>query len=176
MENLFPPIPGDTITAFGAFLVGTRRLHFIGVYISTTIGSLCGFMSLFWAGRLLGRRFLIERDYWLFKAQDIIRAEEWFKKYGEFLILFNRFLPGIRSVISIGGGISKLKPLKAAFLALISSCTWNLIWMYFGYTLGSNWESLRDKMTSVMVRYNFSVLALLGLVIAFLVVKRLRKR
>jgi len=39
VENLFPPIPGDTITAFGAFLVGTGRLDFLLVYTSTTLGS-----------------------------------------------------------------------------------------------------------------------------------------
>ncbi|MEE9419460.1 MAG: hypothetical protein V3W43_08280, partial [Desulfatiglandaceae bacterium] len=74
VENVFPPIPGDTITAFGAFLVGTKRLHFFGVYLSTVLGSLSGFMFLFWIGDLLGRRFFLERDYWFFKAQDIIKA------------------------------------------------------------------------------------------------------
>jgi len=133
-------------------------------------------MFLFWVGSLLGRRFLIEKDYWLFKAQDIIRAEEWFRKYGQLLILLNRFLPGIRSVISIAGGMSKLKFFKVTLLALISSCTWNLIWMCLGYTLGSNWEALRDEMAHIMVRYNFSVLALLGLAIVFLMMKRLIKR
>jgi len=82
VENVFPPIPGDTITAFGAFLVGTERLHFFGVYLSTTLGSLLGFMFLFWVGGLLGRRFFVERDLWFFKARDIMRAEDWFRKYG----------------------------------------------------------------------------------------------
>ncbi|MBW2035267.1 MAG: hypothetical protein JRI94_17105, partial [Deltaproteobacteria bacterium] len=87
VENIFPPIPGDTITALGAFLVGTQRLHFLGVYFSTTIGSLFGFMFLFWIGSLLGKRFFVDRDYRFFKAEDIIRAEEWYRKYGYFLVL-----------------------------------------------------------------------------------------
>jgi len=70
----FPPIPGDTITAFGAFLVATERLSFFGVYLSTTLGSLFGFMFLFWIGSLLGRRFFIEKDYRFFRAKDIIRG------------------------------------------------------------------------------------------------------
>ena len=36
IENLFPPIPGDTITVFGAFLVGTGRLSYFFVYLATT--------------------------------------------------------------------------------------------------------------------------------------------
>ncbi|MFH1934561.1 MAG: DedA family protein [Pseudomonadota bacterium] len=176
VENVFPPIPGDTITAFGAFLVGTKRLHFFGVYFATTLGSLAGFMSLFWVGSLLGRRFFIERDYWFFKAEDIIRAEKWFRKYGYFLVLLNRFFPGIRSVISITGGISKLKASKVAWLALISSCAWNLIWIAFGYMLGNNWETARDKMSYFLVRYNFAILILLGLVVVCFVVKKTMKK
>jgi len=172
VENVFPPIPGDTITAFGAFLVGTKRLHFFGVYFSTTLGSLAGFMFLFWVGSLLGRRFFIERDYWFFKAEDIFRAEEWYKKHGYFLVLLNRFFPGIRSVISIAGGISKLRAFKVAWIALISSCVWNLIWIAFGFMLGNNWETASDKMSYFLVRYNIAILILLGLVVVCFVVKK----
>ena len=176
VENVFPPIPGDTVTAFGAFLVGTERLNFIGVYISTTLGSLLGFMSLFWIGMLLGRRFFVEKDLWFFKAKDIIRAEEWFRRYGYALILLNRFFPGIRSVISIAGGISRLKVLRVTLLALISCAVWNLIWIAFGYMLGSNWGTVKDRMAYIMARYNFAVFALLGVVTLFFVIKHLRKR
>ncbi len=176
VENVFPPIPGDTITAFGAFLVGTKRLNFFSVYFSTTLGSLAGFMFLFWVGSLLGRRFFIERDYWFFKAEGIIRAEEWYRKHGYFLVLLNRFFPGIRSVISIAGGISKLRAFKVAWLALISSCVWNLIWIAFGYTLGNNWETARDKMSYFLVRYNIAILILLGLVFVCFVVKKTMKK
>jgi membrane protein DedA with SNARE-associated domain len=176
VENVFPPIPGDTITAFGAFLVGTQRLHFMGVYSSTTLGSLAGFMFLFWVGGLLGRRFFIARDYWFFKAEDIIRAEVWYRKHGYFLVLLNRFFPGIRSVISIAGGISKLRAFKVAWLALISSCVWNLIWMAFGYMLGNNWETARNKMSYFLARYNYAILILLGLVVVCVLVKMLVKK
>ena len=63
VENIFPPIPGDTITAFGAFLVGLGKLHFMGVYLATTFGSLLGFLTLFWLGRFLGRQFFMEKNY-----------------------------------------------------------------------------------------------------------------
>ena len=176
VENVFPPIPGDTITAFGAFLVGTKRLHFLGVYLSTTLGSLSGFMFLFWVGRLLGRHYFIERDYWFLKAHDIIRAEEWFKRYGLFLVLLNRFFPGIRSAISIAGGITGLRVLWVTILALLSSSAWNLIWISIGYVLGTNWETVREKMSDIMASYNFSVLAFLTLLVLFFVIKNLIKK
>jgi membrane protein DedA with SNARE-associated domain len=176
VENVFPPIPGDTITAFGAFLVGAQRLSFLGVYLATVSGSLLGFMFLFWIGSLLGRRFLIERDYRFFKARDIIRAEEWFKKYGYFLILLNRFFPGIRSVISIAGGLSQLKIPRVVLLALISSSIWNLIWIALGYSLGANWEAVKERMAHIMVNYNIAILVVLGVVIVIFLSRMMKKR
>ena len=176
VENIFPPIPGDTITAFGAFLVGARRLDFMGVYLSTTLGSLAGFMSLFWIGNLLGRKFFIEKDYRLFSAQNILQAEQWFQKYGYFLILLNRFFPGIRSIISLAGGISNLGVFRVALLALISAGVWNLIWIAIGYSLGNNWETVKEKMGHILFQYNLSFLLLAVLVALFFLLRMFRKK
>ena len=133
-------------------------------------------MFLFWIGSLLGRRFFIEKDYRFFKAKDIIRAEEWFRKYGYFLILLNRFFPGIRSVISIAGGISQLKVLKVTLLALVSSSVWNLIWIMLGYSIGTNWDIVKEKMTRIMFSYNLAILTLIGLVVLILILRMMKKK
>ncbi len=161
IENVFPPIPGDTITAFGAFLVGIGRLDFFGVYFSTTLGSLLGFLCLFQFGRFLGKRFFIEKDYRFFKAKDIVKAESWFGRYGYLLIAFNRFLPGVRSAISIASGISGLRLFLVALLALLSCAVWNLIWIFMGYSMGSNWETIKETMSTIMMRYNAAVILFL---------------
>ncbi len=176
VENLFPPIPGDTIIVFGAFLVGTGRLNFFGVYFSTTFGSLLGFMVLFWVGTYLGRRFFIERDYSFIKAKNIIKAEAWLKKYGYYLIVLNRFLPGIRSVISIAGGITELNIIRVSIFALISCAVWNLIWTLLGYALGSNWEIFKANMFAIMFRYNIAVLILFLLFVASIVIVKQYRR
>ncbi len=172
VENICPPIPGDTITAFGAFLVGIGRLDFFGVYICTTLGSLLGFMTLFWLGLYLGRRFFIEKDYRFFKAKDIIKAEEWYRKHGYFLVAFNRFLPGIRSVISLAGGLSRLKATGVALLALLSCAVWNLIWIFLGYELGTNWGVFEARASAILTRYNFIVLAFVALLVLFFILRR----
>lgn len=177
LENVFPPIPGDTITAFGAFLVGTGRLGILGVYASTTLGSLAGFMGLFLVGKHVGRPYFMGRDHRFFKAKDIVRAEEWFSKYGYFVIATNRFLPGLRSVISIAGGLSGLKTHWVALLALLSSAFWNLIWILAGYMLGSNWDTIRSKLFKIQMKYSIGIFITLGLVIVFVILwKRLPKK
>jgi len=177
VENLFPPIPGDTITAFGAFLVGTGKLGFLGVYLSTTLGSLMGFLSLFWIGAYLGRRFFIEKDYRFFKARDIVKAEAWFSKYGYFLITFNRFFPGVRSAISVAAGISKMKTAWVAPLALLSCAAWNLIWILLGKTLGSHWHIVEARFSMIMKQYNLTMAILVVLILlSWFVGRRIRNR
>ena len=177
VENLIPPFPGDTITAFGAFLVGSGRLNLFGVYISTTFGSLSGFMGLFLAGRYLGRRFFLKRDYRFFKKSQILKAEHWFGKYGYFLILTNRFLPGIRSVISIAAGISELKISKVLCLSLISAAIWNFIWIFMGYILGNNWDMVESKISAIFMRYNLAIFSLfIALVLVLIIRKKLGRK
>lgn len=177
VENLVPPIPGDTITAFGAFLVGVGRLSFVGVYISTTVGSLLGFLCLFWVGGLLGRHFFIERDFRFLRAKDIIKVEEWFSRYGYLLILFNRFMPGVRSAVALAAGISRFRTIPVLILSLLSCAAWNLIWIFMGHTLGTHWETVEREMGAFMVRYNAAVIILIVLVVLFFILKkRFRKK
>lgn len=171
VENVFPPAPGDTVTAFGAFLAGKGRLSFIWVFISTTLGSFAGFMCLYSLGRILGRRFFIEQDIWLFKAESISKAEAWFKRYGYSLVLINRFLPGLRSVISLAGGITRLDITVVSLLCLISAAAWNLIWLSMGYALSVNWNIARQALGDIMARY-YMALAIAGCVAAVVLAAR----
>lgn len=176
VENVFPPIPVDTITAFGAFLVGVGRLSFWGVYISTTMGSVLGFMALFLVGRRLDRESFIERDFRFFRTKYILRAEAWFRKYGYTLVLFNRFLPGVRSAISLAGGFSRLGRVRVAVFALVSAGVWNGLLISLGYVLGSEWEEVSERLRVIMVHYNIVVLILIAVLVVVLVIIVGRRR
>lgn len=175
IENLFPPIPGDTITAFGAFLVGTGRLDYLIVYIITSAGSVLGFMSLFFLGKYLGRTFFIEKDYKFFSKESIQNSEKWFRKYGYFVVFGNRFLPGIRSVISIVTGISRLSTLRVFLLSSASALVWNLLWIHAGYTLGDNWDIVKEKFGAILKGYNIIISIFLILALgAYFILKKIK--
>ncbi|MCU0843397.1 MAG: DedA family protein [Spirochaetes bacterium] len=176
VENVFPPIPGDTITAFGAFLVGTGRLDYLLVYAVTTLGSVCGFVCLVLIGRLLGREYFIGKDYRHLPAKRIVLAESWFRRYGYFVVLANRFLPGVRSVISLASGIARLSLPKVFALAIVSASIWNLIWIHTGYLLGDNWELVKDRMSTILRNYNTAVLALMAVGVAVFIIIRIRRK
>ena len=176
IENLFPPIPGDTITGFGAFLVGTGRLNFWIVYAVTTAGSLLGFMALFILGRYFGYNFFMKRNYKFFSKETIESAIPWFSKYGYLVVLANRFMPGIRSVISLAAGILRLNPLFTGLAALISAAVWNLIFIAVGFSLGTNWDIVKEKFELILRNYNIAAGIIILLIVSALCVKIFLKK
>jgi len=61
-------------------------------------------------------------------------------------------------------------------LALISCSAWNLMWIFLGYMLGSNWETVRGKMAELMAGYNLTILIFFGLVVLFFVIRKVVRR
>ena len=173
VENTFPPIPGDTVTVLGAYLITTGFLGFWGVYISTTTGSVIGFFTMYMIGRKFGRSFLhSEKRARFFDGHRIRKVEEWFNRYGYWVIAANRFLSGTRSVISLFAGIFNLKPLSVLLLSLLSAAVWNGALIYAGYQLGVNWE----RITGLISQYNKIVIVLTIVVAVYFIYRAYRKR
>lgn len=165
VENVFPPIPGDTVTVVGAYLVGTGILNFWWVSFSTVAGSIAGFMAIYGFAYWLEWK-IIERHQpkWISKS-NINRVETWFRKYGYWIILLNRFLSGARSVISLVAGLSKMRALPVFLLALISCAVWNGVLIYLGSSIGKNWTEVVEFIKT----YNRIVLiALILLLVVYL--------
>ncbi len=142
VENIFPPVPGDTVTVFGAYIVGRSQRGFAGVYISTTLGSILGFMTYYAIGRLIPADFFVRRKIRFLPASSIETAGRWFGKWGYWIILLNRFLSGIRSVISIVCGMYRLPWPRVLVLSSIGCSAWNLMLIWVGYLLGANWRMI----------------------------------
>lgn len=176
IENIFPPIPGDTITAFGAFLVGVGRLNYFWVYFSTTAGSVVGFILLFLLAKYFGRKFFHDKNYKHFSIEKIEKTEIWIQRYGYWIILANRFLPGIRSVISVVSGISELNTCKVIILSFVSASLWNLIWIHTGFLLGCNWGTVKERFTKIMIDYNIIAAITMILIVAIIIIRRYKKR
>ncbi len=174
IENTFPPVPGDTVTVIGAYLITTGKLSFMGVWLSTTLGSVLGFFTMYLIGYKFGRGFITsEKRAKIFDYNRMEKTEIWFSKYGYWVIFANRFLSGTRSVISLFAGIFKLAGYKVLLLATISALIWNGLLMYAGYVLGVNWENIVE----IVNQYNKIVVAItLAAIIGFIIYRYLSKK
>ena len=139
LENIFPPVPGDTVTLFGAYLAGRTERSLTVVFLSTNLGSIAGFMTYCFLGRLIRPDFFVRKNYRFLPASKIEKAGLWFRRWGYWIVLFNRFMTGIRSVISIVCGMYGLPWLRVLIVASIGCTIWNLLLVRVGYSLGTNW-------------------------------------
>jgi len=148
IENIFPPIPSEVILTFAGFMTTHTNMNVIGVIIFSTIGSVLGALVLYGIGRLLTKERL---EYILdgkighilgFKKEDVKKSEEWFIKRGNITVFFCRFIPIIRSLISIPAGMTKMK--LGIFLILTTAGTviWNTVLVLLGAAFGASWEKI----------------------------------
>lgn len=169
VENVFPPIPGDTILIFGAYLVGHGNLSFQMALVTTLMGSVMGFMTLYLVGKHFGRGLMYSKQQTWFSPQSLERVESLFQRWGYGAVLINRFMAGLRSVIGLFAGIGGLKWWGVMGLALISSVFWNGTLIWLGSTVGENWEQIG----SWMKQYNTVVTILIVVVVGGFILHRL---
>lgn len=172
-ENLFPPSPSDLIVVVGGSLVGTNVLSFFPLLIFSTGGSVAGFLTAFALGWQFDKKLLHSGKIKFIKVESVEKVENAFRKYGYFLIVANRFLPGTRAVISFFAGMSRLDVHKTMWLSTISSLLWNFILIYSGMMFGENIAGV-DKYLSTYsnIVVTISVLIVVGLVIKYFLVKK----
>lgn len=173
IENIFPPIPGDTVTVVGAYLVGRGILNFWGVYLATTLGGVLGFMTLFTIAFYVEKRFIEKYQPRWITSTHIDRVESWFRKYGYGVIVLNRFLSGARSVISFVAGLSKLSPPIVLLLSFISCAIWNGVLIYLGLLVGQNWEQI---ITALKIYNQWVLFIIIIALVAWLMIRYLGKR
>jgi membrane protein DedA with SNARE-associated domain len=176
VENVFPPSPSDLVVVIGGSLVSTGAINFIPAVLLTTFGSVVGFMILFYFGSTVDKKVVHSGKYKYIPVEAIEKVELWFKRYGYYVIVANRFMPGTRSVISFFAGMSMLDVKKSAILAAISAVVWNTIIIYLGYLFGHN-VALIDKYLSTYsnIAISITVVVVIILVVKFFISRKKNK-
>ncbi len=162
-ENLFPPIPSEIVLPLPGFLVGRGDLSFWGALVAATSGSVFGALILYALGRWGGRWLVLRYGSWLrVDKQGLDRAEGWFRRWGDWVVLFARLVPVARSIISIPAGTAKMPLARFVVLTTIGSALWNALLIGAGVILGANWALVQDWVGS----YSNAVLVVATIAVA----------
>lgn len=180
IENIFPPIPSEVILLFAGFMTTKSKLTLVGVIIVSTIGSLIGAIILYLVGRLLNKERLIKivngkiGKILRLSEKDILKADEWFSKKGTKTVFFCRFVPVLRSLISIPAGISGMNIPKFLIYTTIGSLIWNTVLSYMGMVTGENWE----KILAVFETYStvIKIILLIGVIVLIYIFYRKKQK
>jgi len=167
IENVFPPSPSDVLLVVGGTLIGTGAINFILALAFATIGSITGFMLMFYIGSTVDKKLIHSGRFRYIPVNTIEKVETWFRKYGYFIIVANRFMPGTRAVISFFAGISNLDPKKTIILCFVSALIWNSIMLYLGYVFGDNVAMVDEYLTT----YRNIVIVVTVVVVLFFIVR-----
>ena len=168
LENIFPPIPSEVILTFGGFMTTYTSLNVPLVIVFATLGSLVGAIVLYFIGKILNKDRLIKivngkiGKVLRLKAEDIEKADKWFDTKGQITVFFCRFIPIVRSLISIPAGMSEMPMKRFLIYTIAGSAIWNTVLVVLGSIMGENWNSIVSFMD------NYSHIALIILVILFI--------
>jgi membrane protein DedA with SNARE-associated domain len=146
LENVIPPVPGDILVVFAGYLAVDGTIDFTTVLMITTLASVMGFMSMYYIGYRWGDGIKNKRGkFWLFKYVNfkyMTRAQAWMNRWGQWVVVGNRFLAGTRSIISLISGISQTPVSLTMLNSFISSLLWNFILLGAGWFINENWEDI----------------------------------
>ncbi len=168
-ENIVPPIPGDMIVVFGGYMVGIGILNMYMVIVLSTIGGGAGFMTMYAIGHRIGHVVLVPKKYrWLPEAR-MDKVRQLLDDWGFGLVVANRFLSGLRSVISLTVGMAHMNPVRTTFYSTLSALLWTSVLAIVGYFVGENWEVVRIYLQN----YGWFITAL---IVVFVVIHGFRLR
>lgn len=144
-ENLFPPIPSEVVLPLAGFLVGRGDLSLWGALLAATFGSVAGAFILYALGRWGGRRLVLRYGKWLRVDEEGLRqADGWFRRYGDWVVLFARVVPIARSIVSVPAGAMEMPIPRFLILTTIGSAVWNAVLIGAGVALGANWDRVSN--------------------------------
>jgi len=169
IENLFPPSPSDLLIVAAGSLVGIGSLGWLETLAIATAGSTLGFIVMYKVGHWFGDHILEQGKISFIPVSAVRKVERWFRRYGYWIIIVNRFLAGTRAVVSFFAGMAEMNLLITTVLCFLSALIWNALLLYGGYLLGANWRLIGVYLSTYsQVATGIAVVVVLLLVARFL--------
>lgn len=161
------PMADEVLLMGAGYLVSIGELQALPTGLAVIVGSFCGISLNYVVGRTIGSKLLA----WVGKfcpsrLSKLDYVVDWFRRVGRWGLLAGYFFPGIRHLLPVVAGFSRLHAGIFALLAGSGCCLWSLTLLTLGYVLGEERDRLWDYLHSpgmfipglVIVALLFSVL------------------
>ncbi len=173
LEVLVPPIPSEVILPFAGYLSQSGDLTLGWLIVWSTLASWIGALLLYWLGAAIG----IERAVRLLAATklvsrgDLDRGVAWFRRSGGWTVLVGRMVPGVRSLISIPAGATRMNLARFSIYTIVGSGLWNTLLIGVGALLGTQHEQIEHLLGYL----DYAVYSALAIALGVLVLRRIRE-
>lgn len=173
IENLFPPIPSEVILTFGGFMTNYTSLTILEMIVISTLGVIFGAIILYYLGYVLNKNRIIKFSksrvgkILRIKEENILKSNDWFLNKGYKAVFYCRFIPIVRSLISIPAGMCKMNFFRFIIYTFFGTIIWNSVLIVLGSILGSSW----GKIIVVLNKYSKITWIVLIVIFIFLTIK-----
>ncbi|WNG61173.1 DedA family protein [Archangium gephyra] len=174
VEYVVPPFPGDTITLLGGVYAVRGEHPWPLVFLVVVAGSVVGALINYQVGRWLVGRF--ERKpgdvFFGISHARLEAVQSQMRHKGPWLLLANRFIPGVRGLIFVAAGAAHMPRSNALILGALSAMAHTGLVLALGAAVGGNLERLE----ALMWRYQWAVIGLVAVGVVAALVRALAKR
>jgi len=178
IESSFVPFPSEVAIVPAAYLAQQGQLNLFLVILAGVAGSLIGALINYFLALTLGRSVVYawakhkSARILLLNEKKLERAEEYFLQYGKISTFIGRLIPGIRQLISVPAGFSRMNIKHFVFYTFLGAGLWTVILAVLGYVLGANQELLHTFYREISFFLGFTGIA----VLAIIFLKKRKKR
>jgi membrane protein DedA with SNARE-associated domain len=175
VETVIPPIPSEVVLSLSGYLAERGRMSLLGVIVAATVGGVLGALLLYalgaWFGETRAKMLLAKLP--LVDLANLENASGWFHRHGPSVVFFGRFVPIVRSLVSLPAGAQRMPVLRFVGLTALGSVIWNTLLVGAGYLLGTQYELVEGYLRYLDYVVVFAVVVVVGW---FLVRKQRQRR
>jgi membrane protein DedA with SNARE-associated domain len=150
VENVFPPIPADTVVALGSWLAARGQGSPLWAFLSVWIGNIAGAAAMYFVGRRHGTAWIERRFPKIADEKSENRFRELHRKYGAASLFLSRFIPGVRALVPPFAGALRLPAVPTLVSIALASGIWYGLVSYLAFRAGAaDWDALNGRIASV---------------------------
>jgi membrane protein DedA with SNARE-associated domain len=178
IESSFIPLPSEIIIPPAAFKAAQGEMNIFLVVLSGSLGALLGALFNYYFAFFLGRKIIYRlantriANLMFIDEHAVVKAENYFNNHGNASTFIGRLVPGIRHLISIPAGLSKMNIRNFIAYTVIGATIWNITLAVLGYLLYSQ----KDKLNEYYEYISYAFLAIFIIFVIYLIYKGIQKK
>jgi membrane protein DedA with SNARE-associated domain len=162
LESTVLPVPSELVLIPAGYLAHQGQMNFGLILLASIVGCLVGASFNYAVAMWLGRPFLERWGKYFFVRPELLhKTDAFFARHGAISTFTGRLIPGIRHLISIPAGLTRMNPGAFAFYTCLGAGLWSLVLTLFGYFIGGNEALIREYQHHITV----GVIAFVALII-----------
>ncbi len=172
IESSFIPFPSEIVLVPAGYLAHQGEMSITAIFFASLFGSLAGAFINYFGALIIGRQLLMRFGKYFFISNSAMeKMEIFFQKHGPISTFTGRLIPGIRQLISIPAGLSKMPLLPFTIYTALGAGIWSMVLIMLGYIVGENEELI----TTYLHQITLAVLGTL-VVLVFVYIRRIKSK